>query len=181
MEILNGGCHLPTARRAERKIAPGAARRYEKGGLRAREGRKMSAISFSFARSGLANLLPATGGSPRCLRQLGSPPAIFLLPLRGYIAPRCAGQAKATPSRRGRLRIRSSRVLRVFPEQIRVFRQKLAVKDPYVLCRAGRAGWKGNEFGLRISAPIRRARRGRAPAPSWRQKKSGFPGAHRLP
>ncbi len=81
--------------------APGAARRYEKGRMRAREGRKMSAISFSFARSGLANLLPATGGSPRCLRQLGSPPAIFLLPLRGYIAPRCAGQAKATPSRRG--------------------------------------------------------------------------------
>jgi len=48
------------------------------------------------ARSGLANLLPATGGSPRCLRQLGSPPAIFLLPLRGHIAPCCAGQAKAT-------------------------------------------------------------------------------------
>ncbi|MDM7994123.1 MAG: hypothetical protein QUT30_00380, partial [Acidobacteriota bacterium] len=41
--------------------------------------------------SGLASLLPATGGSPRCLRQLGSPPAIFLLPLRGYIAPRLLG------------------------------------------------------------------------------------------
>ena len=81
--------------------------------MRAREGRKMSAISFSFARSGLANLLPATGGSPRCLRQLGSPPAIFLLPLRGYIAPRCAGQAKATPSRRGPL-LRESLLWRKF-------------------------------------------------------------------